>query len=474
MSLTSCEKTKTNTYELVVSVGAEEFQGAIEKAYRKNVSKISIPGFRKGKAPKAMIEKMYGEGVFYEDAINMLYPDAYEQAVKEAGIEPVAAPSIEVQDADKTTGFTFKAEVTVKPEVEVENYKGIAVTKTVRPVTDEEIDHELSHLQERNARVIDVEDRPAQDGDQTVIDFEGFVDGVAFEGGKGEKFPLTLGSGQFIPGFEEQIVGKKIGDEFDVTVTFPEDYHAEELKGKEAVFKVKLHEIKTRELPELDDEFAKDVSEFDTLAEYKEDLRKKLQASHDEQSDREVESALIDGILAGMKVELPQAMIDNRVDEMLQDFAYRLQSQGLDVKTYMQYTGMDMDAMRKTYAEPAERQVKVRLALEKIAQLENLAATQEELDAEYKKLADSYQMEEDKIKAVIAAEDLEKDICVNKAIALVRENAVITEAQPEEKAEPKKKAAKKPAAKKTTKKAAKEEGPAEEAPAAAEETPAQE
>ena len=237
---------------------------------------------------------------------------------------------------------------------------------------------------------------------------------------------------------------------------------------------MKLHEIKTRELPELDDEFAKDVSEFDTLAEYKEDLRKKLQASHDEQSDREVESALIDGILAGMKVELPQAMIDNRVDEMLQDFAYRLQSQGLDVKTYMQYTGMDMDAMRKTYAEPAERQVKVRLALEKIAQLENLAATQEELDAEYKKLADSYQMEEDKIKAVIAAEDLEKDICVNKAIALVRENAVITEAQPEEKAEPKKKAAKKPAAKKTTKKAAKEEAPAEEAPAAAEETPAQE
>ena len=462
MSLTSCEKTKTNTYELVVSVGAEEFQAAIEKAYRKNVSKINVPGFRKGKAPKAMIEKMYGEGVFYEDAINMLYPEAYEKAVEEAGIDPVAAPSIEVQDADKKTGFTFKAEVTVKPEVEVENYKGLAVTKNVNPVTDEEIAAELTRLQERNARVIDVEGRPAQNGDQTIIDFEGFVDGVAFEGGKGEQFPLTLGSGQFIPGFEDQIVGKNIGDEFDVNVTFPEDYQAEELKGKASVFKVKLHAIKTRELPELDDEFAKDVSEFDTLDAYKEDLRTKLQAAHDEQADHELENALIDGILAGTKVELPQVMIDARVDEMMQDFAYRLQSQGLDVKTYMQYTGMDMDAMRKTYAEPAERQVKVRLALEKIAELENLTATEEELAAEYKKLADAYQIEEEKIKSLIAAADLSKDICVNKAIALVRENAQITEG----KAETKKKTTRKPAAKKTTKKAAdKEEAPAQEAPA---------
>lgn len=462
MSLTSCEKTKTNTYELVVSVGAEEFQAAIEKAYRKNVSKINVPGFRKGKAPKAMIEKMYGEGVFYEDAINMLYPEAYEKAVEEAGIDPVAAPSIEVQDADKKTGFTFKAEVTVKPEVEVENYKGLAVTKNVNPVTDEEIAAELTRLQERNARVIDVEGRPAQNGDQTIIDFEGFVDGVAFEGGKGEQFPLTLGSGQFIPGFEDQIVGKNIGDEFDVNVTFPEDYQAEELKGKASVFKVKLHAIKTRELPELDDEFAKDVSEFDTLDAYKEDLRAKLQAAHDEQADHELENALIDGILAGTKVELPQVMIDARVDEMMQDFAYRLQSQGLDVKTYMQYTGMDMDAMRKTYAEPAERQVKVRLALEKIAELENLTATEEELAAEYKKLADAYQIEEEKIKSLIAAADLSKDICVNKAIALVRENAQITEG----KAETKKKTTRKPAAKKTTKKAAdKEEAPAQEAPA---------
>lgn len=426
MNLTSSKKVDTNRHELEIAVGAEEFEKAIQSVYRKQVKNIQVPGFRKGKAPRHIVEKMYGEGVFYEDAINDLYPSVYTQAVTEANITPVDRADIEVLSVGKD-GFTFKATVTVKPEVEVANYKGIAATKKVKKISDKEIDAEISRLQERNSRMVDVDDRPAEMGDYTIIDFDGYVDGVAFDGGKSERYPITLGSGQFIPGFEEQIAGHSIGDEFDVNVTFPEDYHAEELKGKAAVFKVKLHEIKKKELPEVDDEFAKDVSEFDTLAELREDLGKKLQESADKAAKDAVENQLIDSVIADMKAEIPEVMFEHRIDEMIQDFDYRLSSQGLNLQTYLQYTGMEMDSFRKTFREQAERQVKIRLALEKIVELEGLTASPEDVEAEYAKLADAYKIEVEKVKTYIPETDVTKDIAVNKAIDLVRDNAVITE-----------------------------------------------
>ena len=426
MNLTSSKKVDTNRHELEIAVGAEEFEKAIQSVYRKQVKNIQVPGFRKGKAPRHIVEKMYGEGVFYEDAINDLYPSVYTQAVTEANITPVDRADIEVLSVGKD-GFTFKATVTVKPEVEVANYKGIAATKKVKKISDKEIDAEISRLQERNSRMVDVDDRPAEMGDYTIIDFDGYVDGVAFDGGKSERYPITLGSGQFIPGFEEQIAGHSIGEEFDVNVTFPEDYHAEELKGKAAVFKVKLHEIKKKELPEVDDEFAKDVSEFDTLAELREDLGKKLQESADKAAKDAVENQLIDSVIADMKAEIPEVMFEHRIDEMIQDFDYRLSSQGLNLQTYLQYTGMEMDSFRKTFREQAERQVKIRLALEKIVELEGLTASPEDVEAEYAKLADAYKIEVEKVKTYIPETDVTKDIAVNKAIDLVRDNAVITE-----------------------------------------------
>lgn len=429
MNLTSNNKIETNKVELQITVGPEEFEKAVAQAYRKNVSKINVPGFRKGKAPRGIIEKMYGEGVFYEDAVNALYPQAYEDAIAEAQLEPVDRPEIDMTSVDKN-GFSFKAVVTVKPEVEVKDYKGIKATKTVKAVTDEDVDAEVKKLQERNGRIVEVTDRAAQDGDNTMIDFEGFVDGVAFEGGKGENYPLTLGSNQFIPGFEEQIVGHNTGDEFDVNVTFPEDYQAEELKGKAAVFKVKVNAIKTRELPEADDEFAKDVSEFDTLAELREDLRKKAGERNEAQAQDEVENTMIDTLIENMTAEIPECMFERRIDDYMNDFEYRLQSQGMNMDLYLQYTGMEKDSMRKTFRAQAERQVKLRLALEKIAQLENIEASAEDIAAEYQKMADAYQMDVEKVKSLVGEDDLKKDIVVTKAIDFVKENAEVTEEAP--------------------------------------------
>ncbi|MCI8496667.1 MAG: trigger factor, partial [Clostridiales bacterium] len=375
----------------------------------------------------------YGTDIFFDDAINEVYPEAIEAAVEESGLEIIDdQPDFELVNAVQGEPLVFKATLTVKPEVEIGEYKGLTAAKKAVEVKDSDVDVELSRLQERNGRIVAVEDRAAELTDNVTIDFEGFIDGVAFEGGKGEDTPLTLGSGQFIPGFEEQIVGHSTGDEFDVTVTFPEDYHAEELKGKEAVFKTKLHEIKTRELPELDDEFAKDVSEFDTLDELKADIRAKLQEKREKLSEDDVENQLIDQLIEGLKAEIPEAMFERRIDDNVRDFDSRLRSQGLDVNSYLQYTGMEMSAFRKTFREVAERQVKVRLALEKITQIEDIKPSDEELDAEFKKLAEAYNLELDKVKAIIPAKELTRDLAVEKAIQLVKDSAVITDAPAEE------------------------------------------
>jgi trigger factor len=427
MSLVESKNVATNKYELTIKVDADTFKAAIDKVYRKNAKSIQVPGFRKGKAPRAMVEKMYGEAVFFEDAVNDLYPEAVANAVEEAKLEIVARPDVEVTEVSKEEGVTIVATCIVKPEVSVKDYKGIEVERAEEAVTDEMIDNKLASMQQRNARMIDVEGRAAKNGDTVVFDFEGFVDDKAFDGGKAEKFSLTLGSGQFIPGFEEQIEGKEIGEEFDVNVTFPEDYHAEELKGKPAVFKCKLHEIKEKELPALDDEFAKDVSEFDTLEELKNDLKAKEVAAAKQAADDAVENKLVDAVIANMEAEIPEQMYDNRVDSMVQDFDYRLQSQGMNLETYLKYTGMDMDAFRKTFRPQAEKQVQIRLALEKIVELEALDATEEELDAEFAKMAENYKMDVEQIKKYVPAEQLKQDLLVNKAIDLVKNTAVVTE-----------------------------------------------
>lgn len=426
MSLVENKNVETNKFELTVKVDANKFEPAIERAYRKNVKKIDVQGFRRGKAPRKIIEKIYGEGVFFEDAINELYPAALQEAVEEAGLDLVARPQVEITDAGKD-GFTFTALCVVRPEVAVKDYKGIAVEKEIVPVTDEDIDAKLKGMQEKNGRMIDIEDRPAQNGDTVVFDFDGYVDGVAFDGGKAERFDLVLGSGQFIPGFEDQIVGKSIGEEFDVNVSFPEDYHAEELKGKPAVFKCKLHEIKEKELPALDDEFAKDASEFDTLDELKADLRKKAEEANEKSASDAVENKLIDTVIENMEAEVPEEMIEARIDDMIRDFEYRLQSQGLNLETYLQYTGMDKNSFRFTFKVQAEKQVKIRLALEKIVEVENITVDDEAVEAEYAKLADAYKMEVEKIKSFVPAEEFVKDLAVNKAIDLIKDTAVITE-----------------------------------------------
>ncbi|MBC8584063.1 trigger factor [Youxingia wuxianensis] len=443
MSLTAVNKKENNQVELEITVGAEEFKAAVDAAFKKNAPKIQIPGFRKGKAPRKMIEKMYGEGVFYEDAVNELYPKAYEAAVDEADIEPVDRADIEVEKVD-ADGFTFKATVTVKPEVEVSDYKGIKAEKTILLATEEEVNSEIDRRREQNARIITVEGRAAENGDTAHINFEGFLEGKPFAGGKGEDYPLVLGSGSFIPGFEEQVVGHNAGDEFEVNVSFPEDYHAEDLKGKAVVFNVKVLEIKNKELPELDDEFAKDISEFDTLDQLKEDIKAKLQQAKDEQSKTQLENTLVEKVIENMKGDIPQCMIDRRVDELIREFEYRLQSQGLNLQTYLKFTGGDMDAFRKNFEEQANVQVKTRLALEKIAQVEKLDATQEELDAEYKKIAESYGMEADKVKELLPEKEIKKDIASGKALDLIRDTAVVKEvAEKKEKAEKPKKTAKK-------------------------------
>ncbi len=425
MSLKASKKVDTNRYELEIVIDGEKFGQAINRAYRQNVGKISIPGFRKGKAPKNIIEKMYGESFFYEDALNILYPSAVEEAVEEAGLVFVD----DKIDFDMVSigkdGVDFKVTITVSPEVTIGEYKGIKVSKKKVSVTAKEVDEEIKRLAERNARMVAVTDRNTENGDTAIIDFEGFIDDKAFEGGKGEAFALTLGSGQFIPGFEDQVVGHAVGDEFDVNVDFPADYQAEELAGKPAVFKVKIHEIKHRELPEIDDEFAKDVSEFDTLSELKADLKKKAMERKQKDSDEQVENDIVDTIVSTMKAEIPDAMINNRVDQMMKDFGYRLQMQGMNVETYVKYTGSTMDEFAATFRPQAEKQVKTRLALEKIVELENIVTTEDEINAQIEKMAADYGVSVDQVKSAVPAKEIGKDLAVNKAIDLVKETAVV-------------------------------------------------
>ncbi|MBE6756952.1 MAG: trigger factor [Ruminococcaceae bacterium] len=423
MSLKSVNQKETNRVELEIEVDAAAFEAAVEKAYRKNINKLNIPGFRRGKAPRSFVEKMYGKEVFYEDAMNDLYPEALDAAIKESEYEYVEDKiDLDVVSVGEE-GLVFKAVITVKPEVTLSAYKGLDVTREEKEVTDEDVEAEVNKLLDRNSRMVTVEGRAAENGDTVDFDFDGYVDDVAFDGGKAEHYSLVLGSGQFIPGFEEQIVGKNAGDEFDVNVTFPEDYHAEELKGKAAVFKCKLHEIKAKELPAADDEFAKDCSEFDTLDELKADLKTKLAESRKNEADVAFENALMDKLVENMTAEIPEAMFDNEVTEQVNNFAYRLQSQGMDMNLYLQYTGMDEAALRENFRPQAEQQVKGRLALEKVAALENLTATDEEVEAEYARMADQYKLDVERVKALVATDAVSKDLGLKKALDFLKENA---------------------------------------------------
>lgn len=452
MSLKETKKIDANRYQLEITVDGEKFREAIREAYKKNGKKINVPGFRKGKAPLHIIETYYGSEIFFEDALNLLYNDLVEDAIKESGLKVINDKmDFDLVSISKEDGVDFKVSLTTYPEIEIGEYKGLKAEKTAVKVDAAEVNAELNAMAERNARMVSVEDRAAKNGDTVVIDFEGFTDGKAFDGGKAEGHSLVLGSGQFIPGFEDQIVGKNIGDEFDVNVTFPEEYGAKELAGKEAVFKVKLHEIKVKELPAVDDEFAKDVSEFDTLKELKTDLKKKATERKKKAAEEATENALVRQIVDSIKGEIPEAMFENRLNQCVEDFAYRLQSQGLNLETYLKYTNSNIDEFKKSFRPQAEAQVKYRLALEKIVELENIKPDDKKIEAEYDKLAKDYGVEADKVKNAIPAEEVAKDLAVGKAIDLIKENAVITGVEPkaEEKAP-----AKKPAAKKTTKKAA--------------------
>ena len=466
------ENVEKNKVKLTIEVASELFEDGMKKSYQKNVKYINVPGFRKGKAPRKMIEKMYGPAVFYEDAVNFIIPDAYDEAVNEADIHPVSQPEIDIVtigEADKP--FVFTAEVFTKPEVKLGTYKGVEIEKVENKVTDADVDAEVASMREKNSRMVTVEDRAAENGDITTIDFEGFCDGVAFEGGKGTDYELTLGSGTFIPGFEEQIVGKKIGEEFDVNVKFPEEYHSEELKGKDAVFKVTLKGIKVKELPTLDDEFAKDVSEFDTLDALKEDIKAKLTKEAENKTKAEIENRALEAAVEGAEIDLPECMVDNQVEKMLEDYAYRLKSQGIDMKMYLQYTQMTEDQLKEQMKPSAKQQVLGSLVLEKIAELEKLEATDEDIEKEFDKIAETYKMEKDKIRELMGAniDAMKQDIVTNKALDVLAENAKQTKKKAEKKADKedgekpaaKKTAAKKPAAKKTT---AKKETATEEAP----------
>ena len=439
------EKLEKNMAKLTIEVSAEELEKAIQGAYQKQKNRINIPGFRKGKAPRKMIEKMYGVGVFYEDAANALIPEAYSKALDECEETIVSQPSIAVTQLESGKPFIFTAEVATKPEVTLGKYIGVTVTKVDGTVTDEDVTAAIDKEREKNARTINVEDRAIENGDTAVIDFEGFVDGVAFDGGKGENHSLEIGSGSFIPGFEDQLIGKNAGDDVDVNVTFPEEYHAEDLAGKEATFKVKIHEIKAKEIPELDDEFVKDVSEFDTLDELKADTKKKMLDHKQEHADEDFEHAVLDQLPALVTAEIPQLMSDRAAQEEFPEFNYRLQSQGIDFDTYLNYTGMERDAMMAMYRVEAETNVKTRLALEKIVELEQIEPAEDEIEAEYAKLAENYKMDIDKIKGVIPAADIKANLAMRKAIDLLKEHSVAK----------KKKATRK-------KKAATEEKPAEE------------
>ena len=422
MSLKSCNLKETNKYEIEVFVDAETFEAAVQKSYKKNIGKINMPGFRRGKAPRAMVEKMYGKDVFYNDAIEECYPAALEAAVVEADLKLVATESLE--EIDTENGFTFKAVVIVEPEVEIDGYKGIKVESKAVRVTEKMITEEIDKVRDRNSRMVTVTDRAAADGDTAVIDYEGFVDGVAFDGGKAENHNLQLGSGMFIPGFEEQIVGHNADEEFSIFVTFPTEYHAENLAGKEAEFKIKLHEIKTKELPELDDEFVKDVSDKENVEDYKKEIKETLTKRLKDEKEAQINNDLSEKVIELVQGEIPTQMYDNEVNTMIREFDMRLRSQGLDAMSYLKYTGMDVEGLANMYRPDAEKRVKLRLALEKIAKLENIEVTEADLEAEYAKMAEAYNMTVEQIKPMFTDGVLKADLAVQKAMELVRNEAV--------------------------------------------------
>lgn len=422
MEIISNNKTATNTVEVEFKNSPEEFEAAVQEAFLKKRKNITVPGFRKGKATRKMIETHYGEGVFYDDAINAIYRSTIDDVIKELGLDVVDMPKIEVTAVGKEEGVSFKAEFTTKPEINISDYKGLNIAKEVKTVTDEDVDKSIEAMRDRNARIIDIDDRAAQKGDTVVFDFEGFVDDKAFEGGKAEKFSLELGSGMFIPGFEEQIEGKNIGEAFDVNVTFPEDYNAEELAGKPAVFKCLLHEIKGKELPDLDDEFVKDVSEFDTLDELKADQKKKLEEQAERSADMKFETDINNALIEKVEGEIPDAMYENTINDMLRDWEYNNRYQGITIKDYLKYTGSTIEQFRENFRDSAVKRVKLRLALEKIAALENIEATEEELEKHYADLAEEHKMEVEQVKKLISAEALGEDVKVEKAFNLVKDS----------------------------------------------------
>ena len=468
MNVKSVEKQEKSTVELVIEIGAEEFEAAVQKAYLKQRSKIMVPGFRKGKAPRKVIEGMYGSGVFYEDAINEIYPQAYADAVEQEKLDAVAWPKVEIVSVGKE-GLTFKAVVTVRPEVKLGEYKGLTAEKEEVKVTDEDIDNELKPYINRATRMVTVE-REAQNGDTVVIDFEGFLDGNPFDGGKGEGHSLELGSGSFVPGFEEQLVGTKAGDEKDLDITFPEDYHAD-LAGKAVVFKVKVHEVKEKQLPTVDDEFAKDVSEFDTLADFKKDLADKLTERRENQAKQAFEAAVLEQVMSNMEVEIPDAMVDFEADNLVNDMAQRIQAQGIPFEQYLAMTGMTMDMMREQAKAAALERVRRDLALNAVIAAEDIQISDEELEEEYKRLSEQYHMELDKVKEAVAADDIRKELSMKKAEQVIYDSAKVGKA-PAKKKTTKKKAEdaegeaaegeEKPKKRRTTKKKAEDAAEAEE------------
>jgi len=422
------QKLENNMVELEIEVDSQKFEEGMQSAYIKNRKKFSVPGFRKGRVPRKIVEKYYGEAVLYEDAINIICPEAYDEAVKENGIEPVDRPEIDIKQIGSGENLIFTARVTVKPEVQLGQYKGIEVNKIEYNVTDEDVEQELKKMQDKNSRLITVEDRPVQSGDIAVIDFEGFVDGKAFEGGKGTNYNLEIGSGQFIPGFEEQLIGKNAGEEVEVHVTFPEEYHAAELAGKPAVFKVKISQIKVKELPEIDDEFAKDVSEFDTIDQLKEDIRKKLTEEREHRAKHELENSIIEKVVEGAVTDIPEVMIENQIQNMLRDFDMRLRGQGLDLQKYMEYTGSDINTFKEQFKEQAEKQVKTSLVLEAISKAEEIEVSDEEVEKELARLAENYKMDVEKMKNILRPEDIQSiknDLIISKTVDMLVENAKV-------------------------------------------------
>ena len=431
MNLISCEKLEKSMVELQFSIDAETFKAAVNNAFKREGKKYAIPGFRKGKAPRHMIEKMYGSDIFHYDAVNDLFPEAYEAAVKEAKIDVVGRPDPEVVSMSEADGVVLKVKVAVKPEVELGEYAGLTVTKEAKNVNEADVDAEVKRMQDRNGRLL-TREGAAENGDTVDIDFEGFVDGKAFEGGKAEHYSLVLGSGSFIPGFEDQVVGHSAGEEFDVNVKFPEEYGAAELAGKDATFKIKLHEVKYKELPALDDDFAKDVSEYDTLDELKDSIRNNIKTNLDKQAEQKVENDLMDQVITNMKTDIPDAMVDSRIDELVQDFEYRISQQGLKLADYLKYMGMNIEQFRAQFKEQADKQVKMRLAMEAIVAKEGITASDEEFEEEVKRIADAYKMEADKVKSIVDAAAVKADLAINKAIDFVKEKANVVTAEPKE------------------------------------------